>query len=820
MKLTLHSYQEKASAAVASGIVKGLAEEEDHTAITLAAPTGAGKTIIAAAALEALFEQRPALTVLWVSTDKELNEQSAGKFRSASAVLAPRLTILDNAFAADQLERGRISFINIAKLGRGSNMTKRSESRQHTIWDALNRTAATNPNFIVFVDEAHLGTGSRTAGDDTLLSQLMNGTGLMHRKPRVLVGISATAERFEDRIRGTRQIVRNIPIDRAELIASGLVKDRLLLTHPDEEIAADATMVALAAAKRREYENLWAAYTAANDEPAVIPAMLLQVGAKPSGAAVAEMISTVLAHDETLTASNIFHTFESHTIETFGMHSVRYGAPSELQAITEAKVILAKDAVTTGWDAPRVEVLVSLRGTKDETVITQLIGRAVRQPLAKRVADDRLNAVSIYLPNFRSESVTAVISRLSDGDDAVPSDVVVSAVPVSPNPEVPEAVWVALGSLPSWTRPQKTARSDVERASKVAHILSAAGALPEAASILQSQVTATLRAHLDTHRQFVDERVAEFEEVNYLTREATWATGDASTVDVSVTAGAAVTLTRNVLDIYKKGVARYPGASGAQLWAALCDTNDPDHDPEHERLVVAALALVPGTAGAANAAAAAVLASWVKTYGGALTSAERADLYAKLEESTQPQQVTVEPPVATHVRSADHSRERHLLAASDGTYPDQKSNSWESRVLDIELADGSPVIAWYRNPTGGRHALALPYEGGTLYPDFLLFRQDGDRILVDIIDPHRPDLGDTIPKWSALAAYASTANTVLGDNARIDRVLAVIESKDGEILSVDLTTPQAASTLAAAQDEGDVRALFTKYGSVHTAPSS
>ncbi|MBN9214171.1 MAG: DEAD/DEAH box helicase family protein [Microbacterium sp.] len=820
MKLTLHAYQEKAADAVVSGIVKGLAEDEDHTAITLAAPTGAGKTIIAAAALERLYEQAPGLTVLWVSTDKELNEQSAGKFRSASAVLAPRLTVLDNAFTAPELDRGRISFINVAKLGRGSNMTKVGESRQHTIWDALNKSASTNSQFVVFVDEAHLGTGSGAAGDDTLLSQLMNGTGLMKRKPRVLVGISATAARFEDRIRGTREITRTVPFDRADLTASGLVKDRLLLTHPDEEIAADMTMIGLAAAKRREYETLWEAYTAQNEEPHVTPAMLLQVPAKPAAATVAEMIATVLAHDETLTADNIFHTFESHTIETFGLHTVRYGAPSDLQRITEAKVILAKDAVTTGWDAPRVEVLVSLRGTSDETVITQLIGRAVRQPLAKRVADDRLNAVNIYLPNFRADSVEKVIGRLTDGDDAVTTEVVVAPVPVAPNPAVPEAVWMALRALPSWTRPQKTARSDVERASKVAHILSAAGVLPEAASQLQTTVVSALRAHLAAKRPFVDEKVAEFEEVNYVTREATWATGDTAGGTVAVLEGATATLTRNVLDLYKKGIARLPGASGAQLWAALCDTTDPDHDPEHERLVVAALSLDPDTATIANAAAAALLSGWVKAHGNDLSPAERADLYAKLEESTRPQQVTVQPPVATQVKPAATSWTHHLLAGDDGSFPDPKSNSWETRILDIELADGAPAVAWYRNPTGGRHALAIPYDGGTLYPDFLIFRVVDGQVRIDIIDPHRPDLDDTIAKWVALAKYAAQANAELGDLARVDRVLAVIEDRGGQLLSLDLTTEQAATSLAAASGEDGIRAVFDQYGGRHKAPAA
>lgn len=42
-----------------------------------------------------------------------------------------------------------------------------------------------------------------------------------------------------------------------------------------------------------------------------------------------------------------------------------------------------------------------------------------------------------------------------------------------------------------------------------------------------------------------------------------------------------------------------------------------------------------------------------------------------------------------------------------------------------------------------------------MHPDFLFFHQDGDEIVLDIIDPHRHDPNDSAPKWAALAKYAS-----------------------------------------------------------------
>ena len=63
--------------------------------------------------------------------------------------------------------------------------------------------------------------------------------------------------------------------------------------------------------------------------------------------------------------------------------------------------MLAKEAISTGWDCPRAEVLFSERPAKDATHIAQVIGRMVRQPLAHRIAtDDALNSVTCYLPLF------------------------------------------------------------------------------------------------------------------------------------------------------------------------------------------------------------------------------------------------------------------------------------------------------------------------------------------------------------------------------------------------------------------------------------
>jgi type III restriction enzyme len=113
-----------------------------------------------------------------------------------------------------------------------------------------------------------------------------------------------------------------------------------------------------------------------------------------------------------LTSDGIAHVLGEHTVQTFGGHSVPYISPEREQESAWVRVLIAKDAISTGWDCPRAEVMVSFRPAKDRTHITQLLGRMVRTPLARRIpGNDRLNSVDCLLPFFDAKAVEAVPTR-------------------------------------------------------------------------------------------------------------------------------------------------------------------------------------------------------------------------------------------------------------------------------------------------------------------------------------------------------------------------------------------------------------------------
>jgi hypothetical protein len=102
MKFTLKDYQTQAVADVLDNMKKARVFWQDHdmkTAFSLAATTGSGKTVMAAAVFEALlfgndeaeFEPDPGAVVIWFSDDPSLNTQSKWRLQEAS----DKLTISD-----------------------------------------------------------------------------------------------------------------------------------------------------------------------------------------------------------------------------------------------------------------------------------------------------------------------------------------------------------------------------------------------------------------------------------------------------------------------------------------------------------------------------------------------------------------------------------------------------------------------------------------------------------------------------------------------------------------------------------------------------
>lgn len=410
--------------------------------VSLQAPTGSGKTIIMAALIEEIFcgneqfAEQPEAIFVWLSDSPQLNEQSKQKIeQKADRVRFDQCVVIsDESFDAEILEDGHIYFLNTQKLGRGGNLSYHSDTRQYTIWETLENTAREKADRLYFIiDEAHRGMQGRAAGTaTTIMQRFLKGSTPHKLSPMpVVIGMSATAARFNTLVGDTNSTLQKVAISPAQVRASGLLKDRIVITYPDDS-SKHGDMAVLQAATDEWINKCkhWYQYTYEQHYPNVNPVFVLQVaagsGKKISDTDLDDVIAKVEERlEDNLKEGEVVHTFGSTgTIEVNGLN-VPHIEPSEIADNHKVRVVMFKENLSTGWDCPRAETMMSFRHAEDATYIAQLLGRMIRTPLQSHIlVDDSLNDVRLYLPYFNKENVQKVIDELqaAEGGD-IPTEI-------------------------------------------------------------------------------------------------------------------------------------------------------------------------------------------------------------------------------------------------------------------------------------------------------------------------------------------------------------------------------------------------------------
>lgn len=415
------------------------------SAVSLTAPTGAGKTVISAAVIEGLFYGNDVYagddraTVLWLTDSQNLNAQTMKRFESATEQLSNTvMESIDNTFSKShsKLLPGRIYFLNRQLLGKGRKLQGEAEGGR-SFYDILNNTIEDpDIHLYLFIDEAHrgLGTsgsykGTSDSQNKTIYSIIIDGQDGINRPMPCVIGISATPERFNLAMKGRkdRDIKAPVAVPIEAVRASGLIKDTIELRTPKSSADTKHQDLAQACAKLADSFRLWSRYCDSKGLPRITPLMVVQVEDKIADETLGRLcqqIHRILPWlDITECFANVFggdkHDHKDIVTE---FAKIPYIRPEDVSEHTEIKVLFAKDAVSTGWDCPRAEVIYSRSKRSDPTYIAQLIGRMIRTPLTRRIADmEELNTVACYLPEYDSKTVESVIAKLKE-DSSIAAD--------------------------------------------------------------------------------------------------------------------------------------------------------------------------------------------------------------------------------------------------------------------------------------------------------------------------------------------------------------------------------------------------------------
>lgn len=822
MRIELKDFQEDAVRILMNHVSKSRRDARDGEAqaITLSSPTGSGKTVTITALMERIlqgdetFEPDPKAIFLWLSDSPELNSQSRDKLVAQSSVFKEHeLIVIEPPFSRERFESGKVYFLNTQKLGKDNLLTKTGDGRDYTIWQTIENTAQSMPgNFYLVIDEAHRGMNLSTREINqvrSIVQKFIFGDPAVGLSPvKIIIGISATPERFARVLEGSPRTKREHIVPAAAVRESGLLKERIVLYCPDESQPSDWTLLSESAKRWCRFTGDWKKYCAQQKTPAVEPVLVIQVEDGTAGkltrtdlAKAVEILERETGHFE---LGALAHCFEIEGPVTAGGNQIRKIDPSKIQQDSTARVVFFKMALSTGWDCPRAEVMMSFRKAKDHTSIAQLVGRMVRTPLARRVeGSELLNTVALYLPHYDKDGLSEIVTKLNDPENAPPIEVVEGGRLVSlAQDKKHKALFDRLATMPSYFVERIPKTSNTRRLVKLARQLTFDELAPNAWNDAKSLVVKTLSAELERLRKDpIFSRYCQENEVIDI-REVQVEAGDWKELGEGKVTKVKAT-PENIDDLFDICGRMLGEGLHREFWKERWDREAPQRAKLELFGIVQDKSAWQKLESVARKQIDALFEDFKEEIAG-LPSSKREEYNHIRRRAKEPQTIAILYPDTIELPREKPTWEHHLYVDVDGRFG-WTANTWESAVLKAEMA-GPDFTAWLRNLPRKFWSLCIPYlhkgEHRPLYPDLLVFRRRKGKVVVDILDPHDSGLPDAVDKAVGLAMFADKHGEYFG------RIELITLGSNGEIQRLDVNREEIRAKVKTIDSAAHLDALF------------
>lgn len=450
------------------------------------------------------------------------------------------------------------------------------------------------------------------------------------------------------------------------------------------------------------------------------------------------------------------HTFNDVRDIALSGRRIRWVEASRIEEDRDIGVVFFKQNLSTGWDCPRAEVMMSFRRAQDDTYIAQLLGRMVRTPLARRIVrDSALNDVHLLLPNFDTESVARVVKALQDPDQAPPASEVASAreLVTLTRREGLDDVFDVLESLTTVRVNAARAQSPVRRLVKLGRALT----YDELDLSAGGHARALLVQALVRERDAMSTAGTLAAAVNaVLTVQVCTLTIDH--FDGVATAGgsyAAATASGDVDALFEQAGRALSNGLHMEWWQA-----DPDRDSQEAKAELVVLCRDGAVMQRLESKAQGELDRLLREWRGAIRGLpeSRRQHYDQLRlADAKPVSMDWSLPQNIPFRRQPGAPafDRHLFVEAGNVFRAELSG-WEREVV-AEMLSGDETVAWLRNLARQPWSLEVPYETGSgarpMFPDMVVIRRASTGYAVDVLEPHDPSLDDNVAKAHGLARF-------------------------------------------------------------------
>jgi type III restriction enzyme len=361
-----------------------LAKSQDKKTLVFQAPTGSGKTFMMSRFIrEFINEQKDEdLCFVWVSIGKgDLHLQSYQAIKK-ELFHFPFVCLLEQEYFGSKktIEKNNLVVVNWEKLrskDRETGEWKNKLMKNTEIWnfrELVENTKGKQRKIIMIIDESHSNATSERALE--LRDEIVNAD--------LTIEMSATPTLREG------QYQEKVVVQSSDVIDEGMIKKEIIINpnldqFAEDDITSQQLILESAYNKRLELKKQ---YEEAGIK--VNPLVLIQLPTGNEGEDKRAFVESFLA------TKGI--NYENYKLAIWlSEEKVNHEKDFVTPNTSEVEFLIFKQAIDTGWDCPRSQILVRFREIRSITFEIQTVGRILRMPEAKHYENDELNKAFVYL---------------------------------------------------------------------------------------------------------------------------------------------------------------------------------------------------------------------------------------------------------------------------------------------------------------------------------------------------------------------------------------------------------------------------------------
>lgn len=374
-------------------LLKFTAPEYDVDEMVIKSPTGSGKTITLLEWMNTyIASTHDNVAFVWFTPGAgELEEQSQDKAKNFSSIKEQSI--------ADALLQGfgkdTATFINYESVVGKNKNAMLTDSERENLEDKIEKAFESGRHFILVIDEAHRNDTNKARD---IISRF---------KASKTVRVSATIEDPK-----VPEKIEFYEVTEEEVIESGLITksvvvnegiEKFIDTNPD--ISREFELLFESAELKRK--EIVQSYTD-NNVKDVNPLVLVQLPDKSDKEP--ELVSQIEAYIQ----EKLHKTYEDGKLGIW-LSDQKRNYLNVHENDNEVEYLIIKQAIATGWDAPRAKILIKIRENMGDTFTIQTIGRVRRmpEPLKGHYGVDVLDSAYIY--TFDREFLKGVYAQKGVG---------------------------------------------------------------------------------------------------------------------------------------------------------------------------------------------------------------------------------------------------------------------------------------------------------------------------------------------------------------------------------------------------------------------